>query len=444
MGYDQKIYGNGLALNQIFNAMTSRERILTALNHRMPDRVPIDFSGHRSSGIAAIAYHKLRQYLGLPPKPVRIYDIVQQLAIVDEDVLDRFGIDTIEMGRGFLLEEKDWKDWVLPDRTPCKIPYYINVEKRSDDWYLFSDDGLELGIQKKGCLYFEQTYFPLMERGIENDNFSDLEDILASTVWTGVAHPGAHLPLDNQGLSEMACRAKALRASSDRAIIGLFGGNMFEIPYMLYRMDNYLLYMSLYPEAVVQLSEKLCDIHMKNLEKWLGAVGPYIDIVLFGDDLGGQNGPLFSPEMYRQYYKPFHHKLWNRARDLADVKVMLHCCGGVRELLDDLIAAGMDAINPVQISCSGMDAGELKARFGKNLTFWGGGCDTRDMLPNAPPEQVARHVKEQVNLLSPGGGFVFQQVHNILANVPPENITAMFDAINDSAQAAPQRDKAWD
>ena len=147
--------------------MTSRERVLAALDHRQPDRVPVDFSSHRSSGIAAIAYRKLREYLGLSPMPIRVYDIVQQLAIVDEDVLERFGVDTIELGRGFLLEEKDWKDWVLPDGTPCKIPYYINVEKRADDWYLLTDDGCELGIQKKGWLYFEQTHFPLMERGID-------------------------------------------------------------------------------------------------------------------------------------------------------------------------------------------------------------------------------------------------------------------------------------
>ncbi|MHC4229633.1 MAG: uroporphyrinogen decarboxylase family protein, partial [Planctomycetota bacterium] len=136
------------------------------------------------------------------------------------------------------------------------------------------------------------------------------------------------------------------------------------------------------------------------------------------------------PKMYCEFFKPRHKLLFNRAKELADVKVMLHCCGGVRELLPHLIEAGLDAINPVQISCSGMDAAELKAQFGRELTFWGGGCDTRDVLPNGTPEQVAEHVKEQVKTLSGGGGFVFQQVHNILANVRPESIVAMFDAVN--------------
>jgi len=413
--------------------MTSRKRVLAALNHRQPDRVPIDFSGHRSSGIAAIAYPELRKFLHLPPKPVRVYDMIQQLAIVDEDVLDRFGVDTIEMGRGFLLEESHWKNWILPDGTPCKIPCYINVEKRPDGWHLLADDGCELAVQKNGCLYFEQTHFPLMQRDIASDDFSDLQDMIGHTVWAGIPHPGAHLPLDEQGLAEMTRKAKALWESTDRAIIGLFGGNMFELPQWLYRMDNYLIYMALYPEAIVRLSEKLCSIYLQNLEKWMGAVGPFIDIILFGDDLGGQNGPLLSPQMYRQYYKPYHHRLWHRAKELADVKVMLHCCGGVRELLADMIEAGLDAINPVQINCTAMDTAELKAQFGRELTFWGGGCDTRDVLPNAAPQKVAEHVREQVKLLSPDGGFVFQQVHNILANVPPENIVAMFDAVNDTS-----------
>ena len=172
------------------------------------------------------------------------------------------------------------------------------------------------------------------------------------------------------------------------------------------------------------------EIHLANLERFLAAVGEHIDIILFGDDLGMQTGPMMSPAMYCEFFKPRHKLLWSRAKELADVKVMLHCCGGVRELLGHLIDAGVDAINPVQISCSGMDAAELKAEFGNDITFWGGGCDTRDILPNAAPEQVAEHVRRQVEILKPGGGFVFQQVHNILANVPPQNVTAMFDAAN--------------
>jgi uroporphyrinogen decarboxylase len=415
-----------------FEKMTSRERILAALEHRETDRIPVDFSGHRSSGIAAVLYPELRKHLGLPPKPVRVYDMIQQLAIVDEDVLDRFGVDTIEMGRGFLLEDESWKDWELPDGTPCSIPYYIHVERRDHDWYLLDGNGRELAVQKEGCLYFEQTHFPLKDREFATDDFSDLEDVLSHTVWTGIASPGAHLPLDEDGLAELASRTKIHRRSTDRAIIGLFGGNMFEIPQMLFRMDNYLMFLALYPDKAFRFSEKLCNLHLNNLEKWLSAVGPYIDIILFGDDLGGQTGPLISPRMYREVFKPFHRKLWQRAKEIADVKILLHCCGGVKELLDDLIDAGLDAINPVQINAAGMDPVGLKTEFGKRMTFWGGGCDTRDVLPNASTDRVAAHVNELTKVLRQGGGFVFQQVHNIQADVPVENVAAMFDAVKDS------------
>jgi uroporphyrinogen decarboxylase len=183
-------------------------------------------------------------------------------------------------------------------------------------------------------------------------------------------------------------------------------------------------------DKCIQLSEELYKIYLENLEKWMSAVGPYIDVILFGDDLGGQQGPLISPDAYRELYKPYHKKLWGRAKELADVKVQLHCCGGIYELMEDLIEAGLDAVNPVQISCRGMDPARLKAEFGGRITFWGGGCDTQRILPMATPEQVRENVWELTRIFSPGGGFVFQQVHNILANVPPGNIAAMFEEVN--------------
>ncbi len=410
--------------------MNSRERVLTALEHQIPDRVPIDFSGHRSSGIMAIAYNQLKKHLGITSGNIYVYDMVQQLAIVEEPILDRFGIDTIELGRAFLTEDSEWKDWKLPDGTPCKIPSYINITKKGEDWMIVNDQGKEIAIQKKGSLYFEQTSFPSMEKGISEDTFEDLEDRFKDVVWTATPHPGAHFPLDSNGLNRLSRHAKRLCDSTDRAIISLFGGNFFELPQWLYRMDQYLLFMALYPKKIVELSERLCQIHLANLEKWLGAVGPYIDIVLFGDDFGGQNRLLISPEMYRTYFKPYHKKLWIRAKEIANVKTQLHCCGAIEPLLDDFIEAGIDAINPIQISCTGMDSQVLKQKYGDRLCFWGGGCDTGTILPRGDVNEISTHVKNQVEILNHDGGFVFQQVHNIMADVPPENIVAMFDAVN--------------
>jgi uroporphyrinogen decarboxylase len=404
--------------------LTPRERVLTALKHREPDRVPIDFSGHRSSGIAAIAYAKLRDYLGLPAKPIRVYDVIQQLAVVDDDVLDRFGVDTIELGRGFAQNDKLWSPWTLPDGTPCFVPAWIKIERDRARWVIRSRTGKVIAQMPDGTLYFEQTHYPFLDG---DDNPELIRGALEECMWTAVAAPPG--PLDSKTFCE---GAKCLRRKTNRAIIGLFGGNLFEIGSFLYRNDKFMMILAAERKRAHRFLDELVEIHLADLDRFLGAVGEYIDVVLFGDDLGMQTGPIMSPAMYRDFFEPRHKVLWNRAKELADVKVMLHCCGGIRDLIGDLIEAGLDAINPVQISCSGMGAAELKAEFGTDLTFWGGGCDTREILPNGTVEQVAEHVKKQVKTLSTGGGFVFQQVHNILVNVPPENISTMFDSVNDA------------
>jgi len=400
-----------------------RERVLASINHVQPDRVPIDLGGHRSSGIAAIAYPKLREHLGLPERPVRVYDLIQQLAAIDEDVLDRFGVDTIELGRGFALDDTSWADWELPDGTPCQVPAWALPERAGDAWVLRSQSGRVIGTMPDGALYFEQTHWPFLE----TDNLAALDDALSESMWTAIACPPGPLVSEPGGPRKLADGAKRLRERTDRAIIGLFGGNLLEIGQFLYRSDTFMMLLASEPQRAHAFLDMLTALHLANLERFLGAVGPYIDIVLFGDDLGMQTGPQISPAMYREFFKPRHREMWMRAKELADVKVMLHCCGGVRELLPDLIEAGLDAMNPVQITCTGMDAAGLKRDFGRDITLWGGGCDTRQVLPKGTTEDIRRHVRQQVKTLNPGGGFVFQQVHNILAEVPPENIVAMLD-----------------
>ena len=404
--------------------MTPRERVLAAFEHREADRIPIDFSGHRSSGIAAIAYAKLRKHLGLPPKPVRVYDPVQQLAIVDNDVLDVFGVDTIELGRAFALDNTSWEDWVLPDGTPCQMPVWALPERVDNEWVLRSATGKALARMPDGALYFEQCYFPF----IEDDGPRTVTAAMDECMWTAVPSPPGPLAAGPEGLRRLAEGARALRASTDRAIVGLFGGNLFEMGQFFYRNDNFLMLLAAEATQVHDFLDCLMEIHLANLARFLGAVGEYIDVIVFGDDLGMQTGPFISPKMYREFFKPRHSILWKRAKQLANVKVTLHSCGGIRELLPDLIEAGLDGVNPVQTSCQGMDAASLKAEFGRDLVFWGGGCDTQTALASDTPEALREHVRERVRTLAPGGGFVFQQVHNILANVPPENVVTMFEA----------------
>lgn len=408
--------------------MTSRERVLTAFEFKKSDRIPIDFSGHRSSGLSASVYPKLRDAMGLEPKPIRIYDPIQQLAVLDEDVLDFFGVDTIEFGRAFALDEKDWQPWILPDGTDCFMPSWVNLEREKTRWIIRSETERVIAQMPDGAQFFEQVFYPFYE---DEADTSDLDAAMKESMWHTVASPPGPRADGSDGLQLLTSSAKHLRRSTDRAIIGLFGGNLLESGQMLFRNDKFLLNLALDPTGVHDFLDRLVEIHLNNLKRFLGAVGDSIDIVLFGDDLGMQSGPQISPEMYREFFKPRHQLMWAKAKELADVKVMLHCCGGVRELLPDLIDAGLDTINPVQTTAKGMEPEGLKKDFGRDIVFWGGGCDTQQILPNGTPDEVYQHTKEQLEIMSPDGGFVFQQIHNILPGVPPENILAMFSAVKD-------------
>jgi uroporphyrinogen decarboxylase len=407
--------------------MNSRERVLKAMNHQEPDRIPIDFSAHRSSGISALAYPKLRDFLGLKPTVVKVYDPVQQLAVLDEDILNRFGVDVIELGRAFDKEEHLWVDWVLPDGTPCKMPYWAEPKRAENSWNIQSQKtNRVIARMPDGVIYFEQTYWPFAEK----ENLDDIAGAFNESMWCALPSPPGPLTAGPDGHKLLADRAGELRANTDKAIVALFGGNLLEMGEFLYGIDVFMMMLASERKRAEKFLDKLLELYLSNLEIFLNAVGDSIDVILFGDDMGGQRGPLISPTMYEQIFKPRHKILWNRAKELADVKTLLHCCGGVRQLIPHFIDIGLDAINPVQISCEGMAPQALKNEYGKYITFWGGGCDTRDVLPNGTPDEVYKHVQELLRIWTPGGGFVFQQVHNILANVSPENIVAMLDAVH--------------
>jgi uroporphyrinogen decarboxylase len=373
-----------------------------------------------------MAYARLREFLGLPKRPIRVYDPVQQLAIVDEDVLQRFQVDTIELGRGFAHEDKWWTEWTLPDGTPCLMPVWAKPERENGDWVLRSNPSRKvIARMPEGVWYFEQSNFPFLER----EDLNAVETELAECMWSAVASPPGPITAGLEGEKLLVEGARRLREQSDRAILGLFGGNLLELGQWFYRNDNFFMLLAGEPQRAHRFLDKLMEIHLRNLDRFLRTVAPYIDIILFGDDLGMQSGPQVSPVMYREFFKPRERIMWQVVKQRAPhLKIQLHCCGGVRELLPDLIDAGLDAINPVQITCKGMDPAGLKRDFGSRLVFWGGGCDTRDVLIKGTPAQVRDHVRSQLDIWAPGGGYVFQQVHNILADVPPANVVAMYDA----------------
>lgn len=407
--------------------MNSRERVQRTLSFQQPDQVVVDFGAHRSSGIAAMAYVRLRDYLGLPKQPPKVYDMPQQLAIIDEDVLERFGVDCVELGRGFCLDDSDWRPWVLPDKTECLIPHWVNPVLENGSWVLKGTDGTPIAVQKEGMVYFDQIHFPLAEN--PEEKIDRLEEFLQYNMWAGVTAPPGPVAWNEEGTRFLAEGARKLREKTDRAIVGLFGGPIFEGGQQLFRMDNYYILLAADRALAHRFLDKLVSIYLRQLELYLKAVGPYIDVILFSDDYGMQTGPQISPKMFREFFKPRYEQMWQFAKELAPVKVLLHSCGSIVRLLPDMIEAGLDAVNPVQTNTKDMEPERLKSEFGGKITFWGGGCDTRYVLPNGTPAEVREEVLRNLEILSPGGGYVFQQVHNIQWDVPPENIVAMFDAV---------------
>ena len=408
--------------------MTSRERVLAALNHQEPDRVPIDLSGHRSSGIAAMAYARLRDYLGLPKKPIRVYDPVQQLAIVDEDVLQRFQVDTIELGRAFAHEDKYWAEWTLPDGTPCLMPAWALPERDNGEWVLRSQvTGRVIARMPENVWYFEQTHWPFLEQ----DDPDQIEAAIPESMWTAIASPPGPIVAGPDGAQVLRDGARRLRQQTDRAIIGLFGGNLLEFGQFLYRNDNFFMVLAGEPERAHRFLDKLVEMHLRNLDRFLSAVGDYIDVILFGDDLGMQSGPQVSPAMYREYFQPRERAMWQLVKQRAPhLKIMLHCCGGVRELLPGLIDAGPGGHQPGADHLPRHGARRPQARLRQPAHLLGRRLrHARRADQRARPAQVREHVRQQVKIWRPGGGFVFQQVHNILADVPPANIVAMYEAV---------------
>ncbi len=226
-------------------------------------------------------------------------------------------------------------------------------------------------------------------------------------------------------------KARKLYEETDYAIMTGFGGQLFELGQFLYRNDEFMMNLLAHRKEMEKMLDKLLEIHLEKLEPFLDAVSPYVQIIVMGDDLGTQNGPMISPKLYREVFYPRHREIYQMVKQKTDIAVFMHSCGGIYEFLPDLIEAGVDIINPVQTQSAGMDPIRLKKEFGKDLVFWGGGIDTQHNLPNLTAQKVKDEVKRNVEIFMPGGGYVFNQIHNILADVPPENIIAMYEAVHE-------------
>jgi uroporphyrinogen decarboxylase len=391
-----------------------RERVMAAIRHQEPDRIPVDLGGMRSTGIMALAYASLKQHLGITAGDIYVFDTMQQLAFVEEPVRQTFGCDVVILDHGLLA---GWRGYALPDGTRANICADFRTEHDGvGGEYALDGSGRRVWRRPATSLYFDPIYFPLADATSEAD--------LDRYDWP---------VLTDDVLTRLQDEARRLFEETDYAILGTFGSAFLEGGQFLRGWANFMMDLAGNRGFAEALLDRLLENYLRDVGLYLDAVGDYIQIIHMGGDLGTQAAPQIRPQMYYDVIQPRQKALWSRVHELApDVAVFLHSCGSIYELIPGIIDAGCDVLNPVQISARGMDPERLKREFGEDLCFWGGGCDTQRVLPFGSPEEVYEHTRRNVETFKPGGGFVFCQVHNIQANVPPENVVAMFEAVHDN------------
>ena len=410
--------------------MNSRESVLASITHVEPEKIPVDMGSNPSSGISAIAYSNLLKHLKMEHLPVQIYDVVQQLAQPHDEIIDLFGIDVLDIGRTFNEKPAHWQPTILANGDKAFYPNWFNPEKNeSGDWIAKHSSGLPIAKMPGGATFFDQIHYPWVDG--YPDNFISLDDAMSKVLWSAFVHS----PWDNAEMpgfwEELRKRAIHLKQTSDKALMIVVGCNLFEWGTFIRRMDNFMMDLYMEPDNVEKLLDALLEKHLEMLVKVCESVGDVADIVRFGDDLGAMNGPFMDPELYRQFFKPRHKQLCDFVKQNSNMSTFLHSCGSIYKLIPDLIEAGFDILNPVQTQCADMQPEKLKNEFGKEVTFWGGGIENVGTLNAATTEQVRAEVLNRLEILSKGGGYVFNTVHNILPDVPPENIMAMFNAVKE-------------
>ncbi|MBN2604717.1 MAG: methyltransferase [Bacilli bacterium] len=395
--------------------LTSRQRVRLALEHKEADRVPIDFGAMRSTGISAIAYHKVKKYLGIETGHTKLYDIYQQLAEPEPMMLDYFHADVVQLHRlkpAFGVDILNWKAGVLPDGSECLVPLNFSpIEDENGDLIIMNGD-IPMAKMPKGGLYFDKLYQPFKD-------CKTIEDI-----------DRIPMPIiSDEELDYLEKEAKRLYETTDKAILGTFGGNIIEKGESDWGFELFMMNLAMRKDLIHHYLKRLSTSHMINLEKYLSRVGKYIDVIQFGDDLGSQTNTLISVSMYREMIKPYHKMQYQWVqKNYPDVKVFLHSCGSIVKLIPDLIDAGVQVLNPIQLSATGMDPEFLKNEYGKDLVFWGGGIDTQQTLTHCKVEDIPSEVKRLIDIFKKDGGFVFTQVHNIQANIPPEKVVCVYES----------------
>jgi len=413
--------------------MNSRERVILALNHKETDRVPLDLGGSAVTGMHVSSVYLLRQALGLdePGTPVKVVEPFQMLGEIKLDLIQVLGVDVAginSLKTFFGYKNEGWKPWTTFDGTPVLVPEGFNTSPEQNGDVLQYPEGDKSapasGRMPEGGWYFDA----IIRQPPLDDNNLNVEDNLEEFG-----------PVSEEELAHFGHEAKRLYEETDKAILANFGGTSFgdialvpatalKYPKGIRDVEEWYISTSARREHVYKIFERQCEIALENLAKIYEVLGNRVTAVLVtGTDFGAQNGLFISPRSYRELFKPFHVRVNNWIHENTQWKSFIHTCGSVWVLLPDLIDAGFDIFNPVQTSAAHMNLSELKQEFGRQLTFWGGGVDTQHVLPFGTPDEVCQDVRERFRIFGPGGGFVFNTIHNVQAGIPVENLLALYE-----------------
>ncbi|HRU05812.1 MAG TPA: uroporphyrinogen decarboxylase family protein, partial [Candidatus Brocadiia bacterium] len=381
-------------------AMTPRERLRAALSHKEPDRVPYDLASTQVTGISRAAHDRLRSFLGLPQREAPLLDVMQQVVIPQEDLLGRLEVDT----RGvYPLVSTNWN--VVP-------------RDEGDAWIIDDEWGCRHRKPKDGGHYFSLVQSPLDDAVLS-------ADAVAAHKWPD--------PADPRRWAGLRQRALELRAAGFPVVMKGFCAGILEMACRVRPMDKFMMDLALDETAAAALLNKIAELKTRFWTAALEEMGDVVDVVAEADDYGTQESMLVSPGMYRRLLKPLQAAMFAQIRKrLKNGFIFFHSCGNVRGLIPDFIEIGVDILNPVHVTAAGMEPSALKRDFGRDICFWGGGVDTQGVLPRGAPAQVKEDVKRNIAALAPGGGFVFNTIHNIQADVPPQNIMAMWEALREA------------
>lgn len=415
--------------------MNSRERLIAALNHQTPDRLPIDLGATSQTGINASSLYQLRKALALDSHRLKITEPAQLLGEVEQDLLDLLGVDVVGLWNTtnfFGYKDENWKEWAMDDGTPVFMGGGFTYDVDSQGRKLVYPQGDRTaeysGMLPKGGSFFDSVDRAHFDFDLDEEDLTPLEDFKDDFA---VATDEEARYWEKKSIE--------LYENTEYGIVGMLGGGALgdaaiipgpavKHPRGIRRVDDWLMAHAMYPDYIKAVFRYQTDIMLKNLEIYRQAVGDRIQVIwISGTDFGNQRAGMMSLNTFRELYKPFYKEINDWVHKNTSWKTFYHTCGAIYDFLDDFADMGLDCLNPLQLSANGMDPVKIKENYGDKFTFWGGGVDTQNTLPFGTPDEVRRQVRERIDILGKNGGYVFNTIHNIVANVPPENLIAMYE-----------------